>query len=232
MSPPEVLIADDDRELCELLQSYLEAEGFAVRCVFTGAQALGSLRQDACDLLILDVMLPELDGFSALRRLREFNAVPVLMLTAKGDEIDRIVGLELGADDYLAKPCNPRELLARVRAILRRTGPDARPRGAAEGTLRVGPLAMQSAARRLSHAGRVLELTSAEFDLMAVLMRQAGQVVNREQLSREALGREPAAYDRSVDVHISNLRRKLAEADAGREWIVAVRGKGYQLLDE
>lgn len=227
MDERSILIADDDEELCELLQTYLQQEGFRVSSVFTGTDALSAVVDGSFDLLVLDVMLPRLDGFEVLRELRRHSSLPVLMLTAKGDEIDRIVGLELGADDYLAKPCNPRELLARVRAILRRTDTAATPGD----RLRVGTLSLNGAAREVCCADQALELTSAEFALLRVLMQRAGQVVGRDVLSRLGLGRALLPYDRSVDVHISNLRKKLAAADAGRDWVSAVRGQGYQLLE-
>lgn len=228
MTKQNILIADDDLELCELLSSYLEGEGFAVSCIHSGAQVVPRLAGQDCDLLILDVMLPDLDGFSALRDLRRSSSVPVLMLTARGDDIDRILGLETGADDYLPKPCNPRELLARARAILRRTAGQSDEDDPAA-ALNIGNLSLQPRARRALRAGATLDLTSAEFDILRLLMRRAGEVVSREAISREALGRALSAYDRSVDVHISNLRRKLVEAGDERERISAVRGRGYQL---
>jgi DNA-binding response OmpR family regulator len=226
MASKSLLIADDDVELCELLAQFLQAEGFAVSCVHNGAEAIATLQRNTYSLLLLDVMMPVMDGFDVLRSVRKNSNLPVLMLTAKGDEIDRIVGLELGADDYLAKPFNPRELLARVRAILRRSTQS----GQSGETLSVGKLVLNGATRQVRYAESVLELTSAEFALLAVLMAQAGHVVSRDELSQRGLGRGLLPYDRSVDVHIGKLRKKLAAIDPQRDWIVAVRGLGYQLL--
>lgn len=221
-----ILLVDDDVELCELLQTYLSVEGFKLQCVHAGDAALAELEKAPYELLILDVMMPGMDGFEVLRNLRQRHSLPVLMLTAKGDEVDRIVGLELGADDYLAKPFNPRELLARLRAILRRV--QARPNPSDE--LEVGALLVNTATRSVTYESAAVELTSAEFALLVVLMEWAGQVVSREDLSSQGLGRKLLPYDRSVDVHIGKLRRKLSAADDTREWIAAVRGRGYQLL--
>lgn len=218
-----VLIIDDDRELCALLQEYLALQGFSVSAIHDGAKAIEHLAQHSCDALVLDIMLPGMQGLDVLRKLREFSTVPVLMLTARGEDTDRIVGLELGADDYLPKPCNPRELAARLRAILRRTGEVARPGG----ELAVGSCCVNRADRSASYAGRPMQLTTAEFNLLHLLLARAGSVVDKETLSREALGRPLSAYDRSIDVHISKIRKKLA-AVGGDRLIVSVRGQGYQ----
>jgi len=218
-----VLIIDDDRELCALLADFLALEGFAATAVHDGAEAIRHCRQHSYDAIVLDVMLPGLQGLEVLRRLREFSRTPVLMLTARGEDTDRIVGLEMGADDYLPKPCNPRELAARLRAILRRVqGGDEQ-----AGELQAGATRVNPADRSASHAGVPLDLTSAEFNLLSILVNHAGRVVDKEILSRDALGRPLTAYDRSVDVHISKIRRKLAEA-GGSGLIVSVRGSGYQ----
>lgn len=220
-----ILIIDDDRELCELLQDFLSLEGFETSAVHDGADAVELCRGSEFDAIVLDVMLPRIQGFEVLRKLREFSSTPVIMLTARGEDTDRIVGLEMGADDYLPKPCNPRELAARLRAILRRT--DAS-RNDESGVLDVDGLRASSTERRVEYLGREIRLTTAEFNVLLVLMRHAGEVVNKELISRQALGRALTAYDRSVDVHVSNLRKKLVSGE--RELIKNVRGVGYQLI--
>jgi DNA-binding response OmpR family regulator len=221
-----ILIIDDDIELCGLLAEFLQLEGFSIDTVHDGAQAVEHLRGHRYDALVLDIMLPGMQGLDVLRRVREFCATPVLMLTARGEDTDRIVGLEMGADDYLPKPCNPRELAARLRAILRRTGQPDGP-GAA---LAVGDTLLDPAVRSATHAGQDLALTSAEFNVLRLLLARAGSVVDKDTLSQEALGRPLAAYDRSIDVHVSKIRKKLA-ACGGTKLIVSVRGVGYQFTD-
>ena len=224
-----VLLIDDDRELCALLGEFLQLEGFTVSALHDGAQALQHCREQRYDVLVLDIMLPGMQGLEVLRQLRVFCDTPVLMLTARGEDTDRIVGLELGADDYLPKPCNPRELTARLRAILRRSQAAGEDNGAAGALLEAGLTLVDPAARSASHAGKPLQLTGAEFNLLQALVADAGKVVDKESLSRQALGRPLAAYDRSVDVHISKLRKKLAAA-GGDKLIASVRGAGYQFL--
>lgn len=222
-----MLIIDDDTELCELLVKYLGREGFAVETVHDGE--IGTTRALASEwaLVILDVMLPRRSGLEVLRRIRAASAVPVVMLTARGDEVDRVVGLELGADDYLPKPFSPRELVARMRAVLRR-GPSAvRAVGDRERVLRVGDLVLDTGARTVRRGGDEVRLTGAEYALLEALVRAAGTVVGREALSRAVLGRRAAAFDRSLDVHASSLRRKLGPLPEGGERIKAVRGSGY-----
>lgn len=221
-----VLIVDDDTELCDLVAEYLDQEGFEAEAVHDGDAGVARGLEGGHDLVILDVMLPGIGGFEVLRRIREKSRVPVLMLSARGEEVDRIVGLELGADDYLPKPFNPRELAARIRAVLRRTSKD----GAAEGgpaVLRVGDLEMDLGAREVRRSGEVIELTGAEFAILEALVREAGSVVDRNELSVQALGRRASAFDRSLDVHLSNLRRKLGPAADGGDRIKTVRGVGY-----
>jgi two-component system response regulator CpxR len=219
-----LLLVDDDRELCALVGEYLGDEGLEVEAVHDGTTGVDRALAGGWALVILDVMLPGLGGFDVLRRIRERSEVPVLMLTARGEEVDRIVGLELGADDYLAKPFNPRELAARIRAILRRA------RGAEEpapSLLFLGDLELDPGSRVVRLDGEEVELTGAEFELLALLIGSAGTVVSRDDLSVKALGRRASAFDRSLDVHISNLRRKLGPLADGRERIKTVRGVGY-----
>ena len=222
-----ILIIDDDRELCALLAEFLQLEGFVASAIHDGAAAVEQCRRQSYDAIVLDIMLPGLQGLEVLRNLRRFTSTPVLMLTARGEDTDRIVGLEMGADDYLAKPCNPRELAARLRAILRRSGPGPDELREARRQLVVGQTRMNSADRSATHAGTDLQLTSAEFNVLNALLARAGTVVDKESLCQLALGRPLAAYDRSIDVHISKLRKKLAAA-GGDNLIVSVRGSGYQ----
>lgn len=221
-----ILIADDDRELAALLADYLRRESFEVDVVHDGEAALARLRAGGQrpDLLILDVMMPGRDGLETLRELRQQQRLPVIMLSARGEPVDRVVGLELGADDYLSKPCLPRELLARVRAHLRRHGTQP-----AEDCT-VGALRLLAAERRAEVDGQELRLTGAEFSLLLILAQHAGEVVDKATLTRLALGREIERFDRSIDVHVSRLRRKLADAAANAPVIEAVRGAGYLLI--
>ena len=220
-----VLIIDDDTELCTLLGDFLGLEGFTPGAIHNGEEAVAHCREHNYDAIVLDIMLPGLQGLEVLRQLREFTDTPVLMLTARGEDTDRIVGLELGADDYLAKPCNPRELAARLRAILRRSrAPDPDP---AAGTLEVGRTIIHPGSRRASYGGIDLPLTSAEFNILQALVSRAGTVVSKETLSQQALGRSRSAFDRSIDVHVSKVRKKFAAA-GGEDMIVSVRGSGYQ----
>ncbi|OZB57770.1 MAG: DNA-binding response regulator [Lysobacterales bacterium 13-68-4] len=221
-----ILIADDDRALAGLLAEYLQREGFAVDVVHDGEAALARLRDGAQrpDLLILDVMMPGRDGLETLRELRMQQRLPVIMLSARGEPVDRVIGLELGADDYLSKPCLPRELLARVRAQLRRQTPEA------AANVQVGNLRLQPGDRQASVDAQELTLTGAEFSLLLALAQRAGEVVDKATLTRLALGRELERFDRSIDVHVSRLRHKLAEASPAAPRIESVRGSGYLLL--
>jgi two-component system response regulator CpxR len=227
-----ILLVDDDRELCALLGDYLRLEGCHVTAVHDADSALAILDTPGTtkpDLMILDVMMPGRDGLSALRELRARHPLPVLMLSARGEPVDRVVGLELGADDYLAKPCLPRELLARVRALLRR--PPA-PAAATPGeTLSVGPLTIDPVHRVASIDGQVLRLTAAEYGVLAALVRSAGRPVDKDTLTRSGLGRPLERFDRSVDVHVSRLRHKLAEASPQAPAIDALRGIGYVIVE-
>ena len=220
-----ILIIDDDAELCELVGEYLEGEGFEVESVHDGVTGVERCLDSDPELVILDVMLPGLGGFEVLKRIRERSRVPVIMLTARGEEVDRIVGLEMGADDYIPKPFNPRELAARIRAILRRASA-AEETGEPE-VLEAGDLAMDLGARAVRCAGAEIELTGAEFAVLETLLRCAGTVVSRDDLSRQALGRRASAFDRSLDVHLSNLRRKLGPLPGGGDRIKTIRGVGY-----
>jgi two-component system response regulator CpxR len=223
--PVRILLVDDDRELCGMLTEYLAQEGFSVSSVHDGAEAQAALAADAYALVILDVMLPGSSGLDLLKHLRLRHDVPVLMLTARGEDVDRVVGLELGADDYLAKPCNVRELVARLRAILRRVE-----RTHARGTdVTLAQLALDRRMQTISCRNAPLALTGAEYRILEILMEQAGEVVSRERLLNDALGRRLLPWDRSIDTHVSNLRRKLSAVGAGVR-IVGVRGSGYQLL--
>lgn len=223
-----VLLIDDDRDLCAMLEELLASEGFHVASEHTGPAALHHLATHSVDLTILDVMLPGMSGFDVLRALRQRSTVPVLMLTARGDAVDRIVGLEVGADDYLPKPFHPRELIARLRAILRRPVPGQVPGVVASGErlLCVGPLTLDIARSRASVGDRAITLTGAEGRVLEELMRSAGQVISRQHLCERALGRPLEAFDRSIDTHVANLRRKLGEGAPG---IRGIRGVGYSL---
>jgi two-component system response regulator CpxR len=221
-----ILIIDDDTELCELVTEYLEDEGLVVESVHDGITGVERCRANEPDLVILDVMLPGLGGFAVLSKIRETSKVPVIMLTARGEEVDRIVGLEMGADDYLPKPFNPRELVARIRAILRRTAGTVEA-GGESAVIRVEDLEMDLGSRRVSCSSGEVELTGAEFAVLETLTRAAGTVVDRDELSRQALGRRASAFDRSLDVHLSNLRKKLGQLPSGGERIKTVRGVGY-----
>ena len=222
-----VLIIDDDKELCALLQDFLKLEGFDMQAQHNGAEAVQHCRGNHYDAIILDIMLPGMQGLEVLRNLREFSTTPILMLTARGEDTDRIVGLEMGADDYLAKPCNPRELAARLRAILRRSEGTAD--NLASGQICIGPTELNTADRSASYQGNDLNLTSAEFNVLQALLARAGQVVDKEAISKQALGRALSAYDRSVDVHVSKIRKKFT-ALGGDNLIISVRGVGYQFV--
>ena len=224
-APMAVLLVDDDRELCRMLGEYLNPEGFRLTTVHDGDEALYALGRHHFDLIVLDVMLPRLGGLDVLRALRQKNTTPVLMLTARGEDIDRVVGLELGADDYLPKPFNPRELVARMRAILRRSLL-LEPQPGRRDRIDAGPLSLHFASRTASARGQTINLTGAEFRVLEVLMQQVGIVVSREQLTRQVLSRRLTPYDRSIDTHISNIRRKLV-AVADQVSIVNVRRTGY-----
>ncbi|MCC6857247.1 MAG: response regulator transcription factor [Bryobacterales bacterium] len=218
-----VLIIDDDTDLCALLREFLEREGFQADFEHEGPAGLARALEEEHALVILDVMLPGIDGFEVLRRLRRKSRVPVLMLTARGDDVDRIVGLDLGADDYLPKPFNPRELAARMRAILRRV--EMR-KAAPAPLIEVDGVELDPSTREVRNQGRPVEVTTFEFDILETLMRAAGRVVSRDELMERLYNRKATPLDRSVDMHISHLRRKLESP--GKTRIKTVRGAGYQ----
>jgi two-component system, OmpR family, response regulator len=223
----KILLIDDD---LDMLKAYLEREDLAVTIANVAATGLAAALSGEHDLVVLDVMMPHMSGIEVLRQIRMLSLVPVIMLTAKRDDADRIIGLELGADDYVLKPCTPRELVARIRAILRRVraveGVEEAPAVIASGLLRVFPRQ-----RRAEWGGKSLNLTSTEFNLLEALARRAGRPVNKNALSEQALGRRRARFDRSIDVHVSSIRRKLGTTPDGRSWIQTVVRQGYQLLD-
>lgn len=224
-----ILVIDDDMELCELLTDYLTPEGIDVESVHNAQRGIERALSGEPTLVVLDVMLPDMSGFDVLRRIRDRSRIPVLMLTARGDDIDRIVGLEMGADDYLAKPFNPRELIARIRAIKRRAEPEIRKTAtkALSERIVVGDIELDTGTRTVFRSGRIIELTAVEFNLMEELLLNAGQLVSREELVKKVLGRALSPYDRSIDVHISSLRKKLGPEIDGIERIKTVRGIGY-----
>ncbi len=220
----EVLIVDDDTRLSAMLGEYLEGAGFAIRRAGDGTSGVAEIRRRPPQLVVLDIMLPDFDGFEACRRIRAISDVPILMLTAKGDETDRVVGLELGADDYLAKPFSPRELLARLKAILRR---GRRSGGVSGDVLRFGRLEIDRGSRAVRLDGEDRPLTSYQFDLLSALADNAGRVLSRDQLLDLVRGQELAAFDRSIDVHISRIRAAIEADPKNPRRIITVRGAGY-----
>jgi two-component system response regulator CpxR len=221
---PRLLVVDDDAELCELVAEYLIPEGFKVEAVYDGIQGLDRALSGEYSLIILDVMLPGLQGFEVLRRIRAKSRMPIIMLTARGEDVDRIVGLEIGADDYLPKPFNPRELAARIQAVLRRS---AQAVPAVYERIVLGDVELEIRARIARRENCEVELTSLEFDILTAFMKKPGQVIAREELVKTVLGRELVPLDRSIDVHISNLRKKLGPSSDGGNRIRNVRGVGY-----
>ena len=232
----KVLLVDDDVELIEMLRDYLQRDGFAVDAVHDGASAIVAALSGDYAIAVLDVMMPGMSGIEVLRQIRAQSVLPVLMLTALGDDAERIDGLELGADDYVPKPCTPRELAARIRAILRRTaGAEAdtdAENGAAPAVVSVGDLVLWPEQRRAAWGEQPLDLTCTEFNLLEVLARHAGHAVSKDQLSEQGLGRALSRFDRSIDVHVSSIRHKLAPLADGRSRIQTVFRKGYQLVRE
>jgi DNA-binding response OmpR family regulator len=223
-----ILVIDDDAELCGLVGEYLEPEGFQIEAVHDGSRGLERALEGDHLLIVLDVMLPGLNGFDVLRRLRNASKTPVLLLTARGEDVDRIVGLEIGADDYLPKPFNPRELVARIRAILRRTQGTAKTDAdAIPEVIRVGDIELDPATRIVLRDGTPVDLTSVEFNLLHALLREAGRVVTREHLVDTVLSRKFSPFDRSIDMHVSKVRKKLGDSESGPDHIKTVRGVGY-----
>ncbi len=222
-----ILLIDDNRELCLALQEYCALEGMDMHLAHSGEEGLPLVLSGRFDLVVLDVRMPGMSGMDMLRKIRARTMVPVLMLTAMGADMDRIQGLELGADDYVAKPCSPRELVARIRAILRRSGlsQDASP-----GMLSFGELALWPDKHMATFNSQPLHLTGVEFSVLRILLQHAGRPVSRETLYQEALGRPATPFDRALDVHLSNIRRKMGQFDEGWSPIKALRGQGYQLV--
>lgn len=227
-----VLLVDDDVDLTEMLSRYLVHEGFEIEAVHDGETAVSRALSGQHAIVVLDVMMPRLSGMETLRRIRATSRIPVLMLTARGDNLDRVVGLDMGADDYLSKPCQPSELVARLRAILRRTSinlPSELQREAPK-MIQVGALQLLPGSRSAFWQGSPLQLTGTEFNLLEALARDAGQLLSKNEISKRAFGRPLEQFDRRIDVHISSIRQKLGTRPDGNSWIESVRGLGYQLL--
>ena len=222
-----ILVIDDDVEMCGMLAEYLQSEGLQVETVHNGEHGLKRALSGEHSLILLDIMLPKINGIELLRRLRTESNARVLLLTARGEEVDRIIGLEVGADDYVPKSFSARELLARIRAILRRpeTGPAAKSRGLSRMVL--GDVEMDKGTRTVRRAGSEVELTALEFNLLELLLKMAGQVVTRDRVATAVLGRQFSPFDRSIDVHVSKLRRKLGPQASGQERIKSIRSVGY-----
>lgn len=230
MKTSHILLIDDDRDLAELLGEYLDAEGYRLSAAYSGEDGIEQLARDDYDLILLDVMMPGIDGFETLKQIRSRSSVPVLMLTAKGEEMDRVLGLELGADDYLAKPYSHRELLARIKALLRRIELDRVQQENDSGTLSCNGVTLNFDTYEVECDGENVPMTTSEFKVLRVLMARAGKAVPKEDLYREVLGREIMAYDRSIDMHVSNVRRKLQTVTEEPK-IQTIRGIGYLFVD-
>lgn len=230
--PARVLIVDDDEELAGLMRDYLARAGFLVTCVHDGRSGITEALTGLHDIVVLDVMLPGCDGFDVLGAIRSRSAVPVLMLTARGDDGDRVAGLEHGADDYVPKPCSPRELAARLRSILKRVRAPAPPATGEGAPIVIGTLMVWPALRQVTDESGKVELTSTEFSVLEILARHAGRVVSKEEISATALGRPLTRFDRSIDVHIHSIRSKLRPLPDGRSRIQTVIRRGYQMIPE
>ena len=232
MANEKILVVDDDKNICELLRLYLVKEGYNVTMVHDGGAALAEFDKLHPDLVLLDVMMPVMDGWEVCRKLRAKDNTPIIMLTAKGETYDKVLGLELGADDYLPKPFNDRELVARIRAILRRSHWSEQQQNTdnSSPTLEVDSLSLNPGRQEASFDGETLELTGTEFTLLYLLAQHLGQVVSREHLSQEVLGKRLTPFDRAIDMHISNLRRKLPERKDGHPWFKTLRGRGYLMV--
>ena len=236
MKMSKILLVDDDIELTDLLAEVLRLTGFEVEVANNGQEALDKLNASH-QLVLLDIMMPVLNGIETLKKIRQTSNVPVMMLTARGEEIDRVLGLELGADDYLPKPFNDRELVARIKAILRRVSPSESSQNSTalsseENTLEFCGLVLHSGLQQASYNGQDLGLTGSEFALLHKLVLRPGQIVSREELSMNVLGKHLSPFDRSIDMHMSNLRKKLPERDNGLPWLKTLRGRGYLLVCE
>ena len=225
---PNILLIDDDREFCELLKEFFEIEGISITFAHDGKSGIDAIMTRNVDVVILDIMMPPPNGIEVLKQVRPRSTIPIIMLTARGEDIDRIIGLELGADDYLAKPCNPRELLARIRAILRRTqqSPSSQPE-----IFNIGDISLDSGTRNAAVAGVSVELTSTQFNVLEELMRHAGKVITKEELTEKVLDRKLDAYDRSIDMHVSNIR-KILNQHSKNQHIKTIRNVGYQFVLE
>ena len=225
-----VLLIDDDVELGELLKEYLSMEGFELTAVHDGESGLQQALSGDYSLVLLDVMLPKKNGFEVLRELRQKSSIPVIMLTARGESVDRVLGLEHGADDYIPKPYHHHELMARIKALFRRIEMSAEEPESTSNGLKVGELELNPATRTATRSGEELPLTGAEFGVLQCLMENVGDLVDKDSLSMAALGRQLMAYDRSIDMHVSNLRKKLGKRDDDSDWIKTVRSRGYMLV--
>ena len=225
---PTILLIDDDKELCQLLGEYLSTEGFKIDMAHNGQAALELALKNTYAAIVLDVMLPIRNGFDVLKTLRQHNQTPVLMLTAKGDTVDRVIGLEIGADDYLSKPCDPRELVARIRAILRRASHPENAMPAIE-RLNSAQISLHLGTPSVTWARTDVALTGTEFSVLEILVRRAGQVISKDEMTEQALNRKLTPYDRSIDVHVSNIRKKITAAGSTKDLIINVRSAGYML---
>jgi DNA-binding response OmpR family regulator len=228
----KILVVDDETRIVRLVRTYLEGAGFQVLAAYDGREALQVFRSERPDLVVLDLMLPEIDGLDVARAIRREGDVPIIMLTARVEETDRLIGLELGADDYVVKPFSPRELTARVRAVLRRTNPTPDAGGATQDeVLDVGDLRLDTARRQASLRGRPIDLTAMQFDLLNVMARQPGRVFSRMQLLDAVQGEAYEGYERTIDAHIKNLRKAMGDNSRAPHYILTVRGVGYKLAD-
>lgn len=229
----KVLIVDDDVDLTTMLSQFLVREGFQVQAVHDGESGVAQALGGDYSVVVMDIMMPRISGIEALRRIRCTSNVPVLMLTARGDNIDRIVGLDMGADDYVPKPFNPGELVARIRAILRRIDVrDSAVENRSARVLKAGELTLWLGSRRAHWHDQPLELTGTEYTLLEVLARHVGQLITKQEISVQAFGQPLGPFDRRIDVHISSIRQKLGKRTDGQSWIQSVRGQGYQLLED
>ncbi|GAB7079425.1 response regulator transcription factor [Megalodesulfovibrio paquesii] len=226
-----ILLIDDDTELCAMVEEYFHGEGMSATSRHTGEEGMQAIRDETWDLILLDVGLPDKSGFELLAELRHITATPLLMLTGRGDTVDKVVGLEMGADDYMAKPFNPRELLARARALIRRSRMRQNLPAQTESDHVVGDVTLSTRARTVQVSGHPVQLTNVEFHILELLLESAGNLVSRERISSYALNRELSPFDRSIDVHISNLRRKLGPSSRMETRIATIRGAGYIYVD-